>query len=145
MSYGWLTESTVFKKKEEIIELSKDKLFNESKNNKKSENSIDKLNNIVNSYLQNIKEKKKNPIGKKKLSYFENLYNSKNDGVEKRNEQDKTNLSLKKKINKKEKYEQLKKKGSNNYNCLVNFELKKDLEHELEEIRKLKEKKIKNL
>ncbi|ETW39455.1 hypothetical protein PFNF135_06165 [Plasmodium falciparum NF135/5.C10] len=67
MSYGWLTESTIYKKKEEIIELSKDKLSKENKNNKKNENSIDKLNSIVDSYLQNIKQNKKNEIGKKKV------------------------------------------------------------------------------
>lgn len=67
MSYGWLTESTIFGKKEKTIQLEKDKLFNENKHNPKNENSIDKLNGIVNSYLKNIKEYKKNPINKKKV------------------------------------------------------------------------------
>ncbi|KYO01859.1 hypothetical protein PGSY75_0616100 [Plasmodium gaboni] len=140
MSYGWLTESTLYKKKEEIIELSKDKLSNENKHNKKNENSIDKLNSIVDSYLQNIKQNKKNEIGKKKLSYHEKLYKDKNEGVDKRIEQDKKSLSIKKQINKKKKkYEELKQKRRNDINCLVNFEAKQQAECELEEIRKLKE------
>ncbi|ETW19703.1 hypothetical protein PFAG_01375 [Plasmodium falciparum Santa Lucia] len=140
MSYGWLTESTIYKKKEEIIELSKDKLSKENKNNKKNENSIDKLNSIVDSYLQNIKQNKKNEIGKKKISYHEKLYKDKNEGVDKRIEQDKKSLSIKKQINKKKKkYEELKQKGLNDINCLVNFEAKQQAECELEEIRKLKE------
>ncbi|SOV74701.1 conserved Plasmodium protein, unknown function [Plasmodium sp. gorilla clade G3] len=140
MSYGWLTESTLYKKKEEIIELSKDKLSRENKNNKKNENSIDKLNSIVDSYLQNIKQNKKNEIGKKKLSYHEKLYNDKNQGIDKRIEQDKKSLSIKKQINKKKKkYEELKQKRRNDINCLVNFEAKQQVECELEEIRKLKE------
>ncbi|GAW81862.1 hypothetical protein, conserved [Plasmodium gonderi] len=141
MSYGWLTESTLFGKKEKVIELSKDKLFSESKDNKKSENSIDQLNGIVNSYLQNVKENKKNQIGRKKLSYHEKLYNGKNDGVEKRNNRDKKLTSVKKQINKVKKYEQLQKKGCNDPKCLVNFESKKEIENELEEIRKLKAQK----
>ncbi|ETW37826.1 hypothetical protein PFTANZ_01476 [Plasmodium falciparum Tanzania (2000708)] len=140
MSYGWLTESTIYKKKEEIIELSKDKLSKENKNNKKNENSIDKLNSIVDSYLQNIKQNKKNEIGKKKISYHEKLYKDKNEGVDKRIEQDKKSLSIKKQIKKKKKkYEELKQKGLNDINCLVNFEAKQQAECELEEIRKLKE------
>ncbi|CAG25399.1 hypothetical protein CYL21_4268 [Plasmodium falciparum NF54] len=140
MSYGWLTESTIYKKKEEIIELSKDKLSKENKNNKKNENSIDKLNSIVDSYLQNIKQNKKNEIGKKKISYHEKLYKDKNEGVDKRIEQDKKSLSIKRQINKKKKkYEELKQKGLNDINCLVNFEAKQQAECELEEIRKLKE------
>ncbi|KYO01046.1 conserved Plasmodium protein, unknown function [Plasmodium reichenowi] len=140
MSYGWLTESTIYKKKEEIIELSKDKLSKENKNNKKNENSIDKLNSIVDSYLQNIKQNKKNEIGKKKISYHEKLYKDKNEGVDKRIEQDKKSLSIKKQINKKKKkYEELKQKRLNDINCLVNFEAKQQAECELEEIRKLKE------
>ncbi|SOV12575.1 conserved Plasmodium protein, unknown function [Plasmodium sp. gorilla clade G2] len=140
MSYGWLTESTLYKKKEEIIELSKDKLSNENKHNKKNENSIDKLNSIVDSYLQNIKQNKKNEIGKKKLSYHEKLYKDKNEGVDKRIEQDKKSLSIKKQINKKKKkYQELKQKRCNDINCLVNFEAKQQAECELEEIRKLKE------
>lgn len=125
MSYGWLTESTLFGKKEKVIELGKDKLFNESKDNKKSENSIDQLNGIVNSYLQN-------------LSYEDKLYSAKNDGVEKRNKQDRKDLSVKKQINKVKKYEQLQKAGRNDPKCLVDFESKKQMESELEEIRKLK-------
>ncbi|CAA9989164.1 conserved Plasmodium protein, unknown function [Plasmodium knowlesi strain H] len=138
MSYGWLTESTLFGKKEKVIELGKDKLFNESKDNKKSENSIDQLNGIVNSYLQNVKESKKNQLGRKKLSYEDKLYNAKNDGVEKRNKQDRKDTSVKKQINKVKKYEELKRGGRNDPKCLVNFESKKQMESELEEIRKLK-------
>ncbi|SCM22318.1 conserved Plasmodium protein, unknown function [Plasmodium chabaudi chabaudi] len=139
MSYGWLTESTIFGKKEKTIQLEKDKLFNENKHNPKNENSIDKLNSIVNSYLKNIKENKKNPINKKKLSYHEKIYNEKNEGVEKRNKQDKEITTANKKINKEQKYEKLQKKGSNNPKYLVDFELKKEMELEMEKIRKLKE------
>ncbi|SBT77759.1 conserved Plasmodium protein, unknown function [Plasmodium ovale] len=142
MSYGWLTESTLFGKKEEIIELSKDKLFNENKSNKKNENSIDQLNGIVNSYLQNLKENKKNEIGRKKLTYQEKLYRSKNEGVEKRNKQDKKDSLVNKKISKVKRYKQLQNKGNSNPTCLVNFESKKEVERELEEIRKLKERKM---
>ncbi|SBT38521.1 conserved Plasmodium protein, unknown function [Plasmodium ovale wallikeri] len=118
MSYGWLTESTLFGKKEEIIELSKDKLFNENKSNKKNENSIDQLNGI------------------------EKLYRSKNEGVEKRNKQDKKDSLVNKKISKVKRYKQLQNKGNSNPTCLVNFESKKEVERELEEIRKLKERKM---
>ncbi|SBS94617.1 conserved Plasmodium protein, unknown function [Plasmodium ovale curtisi] len=152
MSYGWLTESTLFGKKEEIIELSKDKLFNENKSNTKNENSIDQLNGIVNSYLQNLKENKKNEIGRKKvrkenghsqsLTYQEKLYRSKNEGVEKRNKQDKKDSLVNKKISKMKRYKQLQNKGNSNPTCLVNFESKKEVERELEEIRKLKERKM---
>ncbi|SBS87260.1 conserved Plasmodium protein, unknown function [Plasmodium malariae] len=142
MSYGWLTESTLFGKKEEIIELNKDKLFNENKGNDKNESSIDKLNGMVNSYLQNIKENKKNQIGRKKVSYHDKLYNAKNEGVDRRNKQDKKNSLVKTQINKVKKYEQLKKKGQNDPKCLVNFESKKEVEQELEEIQKLRQKKI---
>ncbi|VWU52235.1 conserved protein, unknown function [Hepatocystis sp. ex Piliocolobus tephrosceles] len=141
MSYGWLTEGTLFGKKEKIIELNKDKLFNESKDNKKSENSIDQLNSIVNSYLQNIKENKKNQLGKKKVSYQEKLYNAKNEGVEKRIKKDKKDALSNKKVSKSKKYEEMQKKRQMMLS-LIDLESKKEAEKKLEEIRTLKKEKM---
>lgn len=147
MSYGWLTESTYVKKKENEIELIADKIAKANKHHKKNENSINELNSMVGSYLQNIKDKKKNPIGKKKLSYFEKVYNDKNEGVIKRNKKDKLGkLAITNKIiNKTEKYEELKEKGTNDSLHLVNFKSKRKMEKKLEAIRKIKESNKKSI